>query len=525
MTNDKISSRRKNFLCLALLFLTAFLVYRPLLNNFFVADDAGWLWAGKHYGKVYFTFHPSKEFQVFRPVPVFVFFVLYNLFHTHPFPYFFFMIFLHGMNACLIFLLLKQLFTHENTTSNDSFLQRFLPAFMFAGFFLIEQGVAWISCMEYVCMFFFYVLCIVLYSKFRDTQNTAYYILSLLSFLFSLFSLETAVTLPLLLFFIERKFSSPQKPFLKCLKTLLPFFVLAVLYAAFIKIFFYIKLPYTKPPLLDMSTLSHFLNDGALFFISLWSNLINVFTHNIAVRTDQSFNQQWMTTAAYAVIFMALTLLFMAHAKKESKTAIAEQNIFLFFFLWTFLNLILPSLFGTTSIADVFSIPRSRQLYLPSAGMCVMASMILFSLLHSLLKNNVFKTALLVLFMLCFLLKNGLLIKQLDALYEKASAQNMQLVGAVVHATKNAAEKSKLFLVDFPDGYKIYYGIFLPQFLEVFQGESIDMVWLKESQFPLKAKFTENMNNDYFLKFYSGTVFNATLYYRKMLRQGKQKSQ
>lgn len=523
MTNDKISSRRKNFLCLALLFLTAFLVYRPILNNFFAADDAGWLWAGKHYGEVYFTFHPSKEFQVFRPVPVFVFFVLYNLFHTHPFPYFFFMIFLHGMNACLVFLMLKPLFSHEDTTSNDFFLKRFLPSFMFASFFLIEQGVAWVSCMEYVCMFFFYALCIVLYLKFRDTQNAAYYNLSLLSFLFSLFSLETAVTLPLLLFFIERKLSAPGKPLLKHLKTLLPFFALAVLYAAFIKIFFYIKLPYTKPPLLNASTLSHFLNDGAIFFISLWSNLINVSTR--MSHDSDVFDQQWMTTAVYAVLFMALALLFMFHAKKESKTASAAQNIFLFFFLWTLLNLILPSLFGTTSIADVFSIPRSRQLYLPSAGMCVMASMILFSLLHSLLKNNVFKTTLLVLFILRFLLENGLLIKQLDSLYEKASAQNMQLVGVVSNATKNATGKSKLFFVDFPDGYKIYYGIFLPQFLEIFQEKSVDTTWLNEPQLFLKAKFTENLNNDYFLKFYSGTVFNATFYYRKILRQGKQKPQ
>lgn len=510
--------RSKIVFSLALISLLTIFVYKPFLDNFFAADDAGWLWAGKHYTEAYFTFHPSKEFQVFRPVPVFFFHIMFKAYHTNPFPYFLSMALMHSVNACLFFFFTNAFLSKQNILK-ENITVCFFAAFCFGTFFLTYQTVAWLSCLEYLLMFFFYFSSLLLYLTFTLTSSKTYLVLSLACFILSLSSLETAATLPFILIAIEAQQSSSPVQLTKRIKTLLPFFITAALYSLFLKTYFYAKLPYPKPSFLNLSLITTMLASVFVFFTSLWANLFQIWSASLLVKPDAALMDQIKNILLYLVLFLVFSALTYARLLRDNVPSKNFKKIFFFFLLFIFINLFPPSIFDTKSLGDIFAITHSRKLYLASAGICVLFSIFCYSVIHMLSKNKAVHALLFLLLVFSIMSKNSSLLAQLDAYYEKASRQHLNFVRRVSQTLKEEPRGSILFFVDFKEEHKINYGIFLPQYLEIFYGKTADTQWVKESQlFSMKKKLAARRKNTYYIRFFKGNAYDATSYYRNLLK-------
>lgn len=537
MTQKSAFHAVKNTLLCLLLIFAVFLVYSPFLNNDFVADDAGWLWSGKHYKEMYLTRHPSKELKDFALAPVFVrvpyytflrpvavssFSPLYHAAGFRPFPYYFFMIFLHALNTCLIFFLLKDLLSDSPAFSVNASWVCFSSALLFGTFFLSFQAVAWISCIEYLWMFFFHALCCLLYLKFLKTRRVFYYALSLLAYILSFLSLELGIMLPFLLMCMDFLFN-PRKDLLPArLKPLALFFAAGFAYFVFLKFFFYPHLPYVKPKLTDLLTQRHAFSNFLIFSSSLWSNAIHPFAKVSVIHTGLPFTAQAGKILAYGLFFVLLSTAAFAARGKRSESQRSFAKIYCFFLFWTILNLLLPSLFATKAIADTFGIPQSRQIYLSSAGACCLVVFLLFTAMEIFPRHRALTSGMTVLFVLLSLYKSAVVMRTLDREYEKASRQNAVIVHAVMRAAQNARNNSTVVFVNPPgEGIRIYYGLFIPHYIELYTGKRFHVLWLKEKNLLTNVKYKARAEQDYFLKFSGDSLTDATAYYRRILKAKK----
>ena len=180
----------------------AFIVYWPILNDYFALDDFIWLHAASNPDtsdlfRDAFVSTPVTPFDYptpfWRPVIDLYFFVMWRSFGLNPLPYHVASVAIHAANGLLIAVLVWQ-FTSKRVASllaGAFFLT--LPTYDFA--------VSWISSVTELLAVFFYLLTMVLYVAYlKSPKNMArLYLLALVSLLLALLSKESAVTLPAVL--------------------------------------------------------------------------------------------------------------------------------------------------------------------------------------------------------------------------------------------------------------------------------------------------------------------------------------
>lgn len=136
----------------------------------------------------------------------------------------------HSINSLLVYF-----FFRETTGYN---WRSFILAGLFALHPLHVESVAWVSERKDVLSAFFWLLTMILYSRFVVTKRFKYYILSLIVFIFGLLSKPMVVTLPFALILLEiwplnriefEKRSECLKQIKSSLIEKLPFFVLSIL--------------------------------------------------------------------------------------------------------------------------------------------------------------------------------------------------------------------------------------------------------------------------------------------------------
>lgn len=179
------------------LFTATWLLFSPMINNYFVGDDFTWLrWAAScsdHCNKplqILHYFTDSNGF-FFRPGTKIYFLLMYSAFWLNQVIYHLVSILLHFAVASVFFLILRKLFK-ENIIP-------FIASLLFLVLSGSLEGVYWISSTGYLFNAVFGLSGLLFYMTWKEKNNLVYFILSIISISLSLLFHEMGVVYPLLL--------------------------------------------------------------------------------------------------------------------------------------------------------------------------------------------------------------------------------------------------------------------------------------------------------------------------------------
>ncbi len=217
--------RTKVLLFCSLLIITVVSFCPSLFNGFFCWDDKDVPLAPfvrqltfENFGKYFSTFHAG----LYHPLTTLSFAIDYTLGKGNPFLFHFTNLLLHLANTCILFILIKKLFSNLSMA--------FLVALLFGVHPMHVEAVAWITSRKDLLYVFFILGSLISYTVYIDNENEKrFYFLSLIFFLFSCLSKIQAAILPISLFLVDylrnRKLISRKSILEK-----ISFFVVAVIF-------------------------------------------------------------------------------------------------------------------------------------------------------------------------------------------------------------------------------------------------------------------------------------------------------
>ncbi len=273
-----------------------------------------------------------------------------SVFHIHN-------LVLHLINISLVFFFIQLLFNDKRIS--------IITAFLFAIQALHIESVAWISERKDLVYSMYFLLSLIMYIKYIKTSQLKFYALSIVLFLFSLFSKGLAIALAPTIFaidfFYRRKILSK-----KVILEKIPFLILATIFAIIGSIGFFI---HNKPS--DISIVGKILSTGFVFF--------NYFTKVIFPYKLSAFHPYPEEIGGYySIKFIILTILSVLAivalfllARKSRKLAFGA----LFFIVNILLALKL------SQITNLGFIMADRYTYISSIGIFIIVATFFIHLL------------------------------------------------------------------------------------------------------------------------------------------------
>jgi tetratricopeptide (TPR) repeat protein len=204
-----------------------FIAFLPSLNNGFANIDDDYYVIDNPDIRG-FTLHnlvkvfSSKYVDNYQPLTMLTYMTEYHFFQLNPTVYHCTNLFLHIINCLLVFALFYGL--------SGRYLTGLLVALLFAIHPMRVESVAWIAERKDVLSSFFYFLSLLSYIRYLKKGDRKFYYWCGLSLLFSLLSKPMAVSQPFVLLLID--YVSNKKPDKKTLLDKIPFFAMAVVFAA-----------------------------------------------------------------------------------------------------------------------------------------------------------------------------------------------------------------------------------------------------------------------------------------------------
>ncbi|MFA5211278.1 MAG: hypothetical protein WC414_02105 [Patescibacteria group bacterium] len=473
----------KHFLTFACLFFIAFVFFGLNLKNDFLSDDWDFLYWAKNNQKNILTYFGtnylgSHDGGSFRPLLNVFWLSFYNFFGLNSLFYHLASLFLHIVNAGLLYFLVLKINFFKN------FKQKNLLAILSAILFLImpnkSEAVVWTAAIGDLLATFFFLLSL-LFLFFAEekekVKKVLFFFFSLFFFLLSLFSKEMAICLPLIVFlyfiysFLLDENKNLKKILIILFKTMLYFFVLFLFFYWRFKAIGLFLADYREENTETISLFSLFNSQisflTAMFFTGIWRVKITLFIMQ------------------YKILFL-LVFLFFAFFSYFKDKKIFLINLFLF----------LIYLFSTIAISrflldlnlNYLSEEGSRWLYLPSLFFVILFLFIVLSIFSQFSKKNQFYF-LIVLFLFFAFLGKELIINNLN--WQKATkiSQNIILNSEKILLTE---KYDGVVLSGLPDNYHGAY-IFRNNFKEALELKTNlkpDMIVVKfRTLFDLKNKF------------------------------------
>lgn len=203
--------------------LVALLTYYPALKIQFY--DGWWylIWAATMDLPRYLIqfLDPANITQGYRPVQGLYMYLLYHLFGFNPDGYHWAHNLLHAANAIVVFLIVGKLSMRWRLAFVAALIYAVLPNYSLAVF--------WHAVVDPLSGFF-YLLTMLLWTRYLETHRARDYVLAFSAFVFALFSKEIAVFLPFFLFLIEWWFYRVQPNLRTCAPRYVPFLITFVPY-------------------------------------------------------------------------------------------------------------------------------------------------------------------------------------------------------------------------------------------------------------------------------------------------------
>ncbi|MCX6287023.1 MAG: tetratricopeptide repeat protein [Bacteroidetes bacterium] len=346
---------RPAFLIFIIIVLT-FFAFSPSLQNGFILtwDDSAYILNNQTIQH----FNSSSISEIFTttvagsyvPLPLFTFAIEYRIFGLNPFIFHLSNLFLHLLCTVLVFLLLKKLRLKPLFAGIGSLIFALHPMHV--------ESVVWLSERKDLLYSLFYFSSLLVYIRYIELPRKRYlfYFTSLFLFLLSLFSKITAVTLPIVLLFIDYYLDRSFKK--KVLIEKIPFLVLSLIFG-FTEIVLLRNQEFLQTPqnisLLDQIFLGFYSLDAYVIKFFIPFQLSAIYPYGNSLGHDLSI-------IYYISPFFAFFLGFLIYKWRKNRVILFGIVFFLINIIPMFQAQIVTQ--GIGFLADRFS-------YLPYLGLCL----------------------------------------------------------------------------------------------------------------------------------------------------------
>src|SRR3989304_1516869 len=340
------------------LIILSFAAYLNALSNTFVFDDV-YVISGNYFirdWKNFWGLFTSKYFAASgelssRPVVTLSYFVDYSLWHLNPMGYHLTNIVLHTLNSALLFFLVQLMVKNTPVA--------FLASLFFICHPVLSEAVNAVSYREDILAATFFITAFLLYVKVLNLNKFYLYPLSLLSYLFALFSKEMAITLPLFIFFFDYIIGSCRTFTNRILRFYLGYILVTIFYLLVRFWWFY------NPVESGVSYPQENLWFNFLAMLKVLAPYIKLLFFPVNLNADYLvpvISSPWDMSCI-------LSLLLIISIAVIGYRLFFHSELLFFSLLWFFVAL-LPVL----NIVPIGNIMAERYLYIPVIGFCIMGS-------------------------------------------------------------------------------------------------------------------------------------------------------
>ncbi len=225
----------KNFRTVVFLIaLLTLLVYLPSTHSGFVNwDDGLYVYDDPVIRLIDLKFLETIFTQVlvynWHPLTMFSYALDYYIWGLNPAGYHLINMVFHAVNASLVFFLSLRLIAIKSKRTSSAFIASFVTAVLFAVHPLHVESVSWVSERKDVLCGFFYLLGLITYLKYINSEHSKsrLYVTTIIYFILAILSKPMAVSFPLILLIID--FYPLERLSAKAAIEKMPFFILSVI--------------------------------------------------------------------------------------------------------------------------------------------------------------------------------------------------------------------------------------------------------------------------------------------------------
>jgi len=363
--NQFLSTKTTRILLPILVSLVSFLAYLNILHHQFVFDDfrvitnnpyiKDWKYLTALFNSDYFKI--SGELS-YRPIVTLSYFIDYAIWHLNPFGFHLTNLIIHTLNTFIVYLLLFEI------------TRRLSLAVLVCLFFsihpILTETVNSVGFREDLLCATFFLLTVFFYVKlYTSKYKNIFYALSLLMYVFALLSKEMAISLPLIIFFLDRLFPQTETHLKKkIIRYYLGFILMSIGYMLLRLVFFKSAIEHVAYPGNSLATNFLTMTKVIASYIKLWF---------FPIVLNPDYHVTFETTPIKPTFLVSLALL--ACIAFLAVRLYRKQKEITFSILWIFITLI-----PVMNIIPIGNIMAERYLYLPSFGFCLFAGILILKI-------------------------------------------------------------------------------------------------------------------------------------------------
>jgi len=362
-----LSTKTTRILLPILVSLVAFLAYLNTLHHQFVFDDfrvitnnsyiKDWKYFPTLFNHDYFKI--SGELS-YRPLVTLSYFTDYAIWDLNPFGFHLTNLVIHTLNTFIVYHLLFKITGRLNLAV--------LSCLFFGAHPVLTETVNSVGFREDLLCATFFLLAVFFYIKlYTSKYKNFFYALSLLMYVFALLSKEMAISLPLIIFFLDRLFPQPETHLKKkIIRYYLGFICMSIAYILLRLVFFKSDIEHVAYPGNSLATNFLTMTKVIASYIKLW-----FFPFVLNPDYHVTFETTPIKLPFLISLIMLVCIAFLA------VRLCRRQKEITFSILWIFITLI-----PVMNIVPIGNIMAERYLYLPSLGFCLFAGILILKI-HS----------------------------------------------------------------------------------------------------------------------------------------------
>ncbi len=364
----------KKFLAPAFLAAFTFIVYFPVLDNFFIFDDTHWILAAENYRWTWKDFF-SVPLIYFRPLIMVLFWLQTKWFGVNPSGYYAVFIFFHAVNTCLVFLVTRAIADSQHLPQPQ--IPGLLSALLFCVSFTHSAAVLVISATMHNVLTTFYLCALLVFVSFCVTRRVAYLMFLIFIHALGLLTDFPMVTIPAMLVFFLLLYEEKNKLPLNLFAGIS--FILIILDVLYVICYLWVirGKGYNVTP----AGLFPFLQVSASFLIKIFLETLGFIKEGNILRNSLLF-----LPIVNVLVFLYFLGAQICHAALSPRRVYSRP---LAFYVSALLISSLPYVFVKGN--DMFSYnawTRYRYSYLSSSFLCMLTGTVVYQGILALLKTR-----------------------------------------------------------------------------------------------------------------------------------------
>lgn len=482
--NLNFKNKKGDYFAIILIILSVSAMYYKTLGDFFIFDDIRWIQEGLKIEKDVRNFFRPLHWGYYRPLPALIFLLQYKIFGLEPFYYYLTNLLLHIGNSILSYYLVILLF--EKYIKERIKIFAFFTSFFFAISFARFEPVVCLGMSNDLLVYLFFFLSLIFFIR---NGNILFFIISIFSYILGLFSKESIITLPAILFITEVVIFKSKVSI--SIKKVIPYIVVSVCYL----IFFYLIA--IAPGVLKEAydNRYHFGTHSIFVFLKYFLGLV-----------FSSFGFEKLNLANFIILLAALIIMWLSIRKGHSK-------IITYSLIWIIVTF-LPYVFYEGEWKNIILFGH-RFLYIPSFGFLILLGYVVFLEFK---EKHSFKSLnrIGVIIFITFIIFNNITTISKKQLAVREDREKVRILLMGISHIVNLYPYKTLVILDFPKTPELIYRRDILDFLYL-KGLGDFRSWFTTTEELSKYKFFYDVESVIFVEYKQGIFFDRTNNYHKLL--------